>query len=160
MSDMTLLELLKYRATTLRKKNKVVTPESLMGSMSASRFTRDQWPPGVSGVLAMVMKFRSRNLSARVAMCERALKELSVEGRAKTQVVDTCEAEPIEVNGMVLDLAAYKREAKLIVAELKAWVRRDLDGWGVANHGNRKRTTYGIRKKPNTPIAHPAPGLL
>lgn len=147
---MTLLELLKYRATTLRKKNKVVTPESLMGSMSASRFTRDQWPPGVPGVLAMAMKFRNRTLSARVAMCEKALKELSVGWGTN------CEAEPIEVNGMVLDLAAYKREAKLIVAELKAWVRRDLDGWGVANHGNRKRTTYGIRKKPNTPIAHPA----
>lgn len=153
---MILLELLKYRATTLRKKNKVVTPESLMGSMSASRFTRDQWPPGVPGVLAMAMKFRNRTLSARVAMCEKALKELSVGWGTKAQV-ETCEAEPIEVNGMVLDLAAYKREAKLIVAELKAWVRRDLDGWGVANHGNRKRTTYGIRKKPNTPIAHPAP---
>lgn len=143
MSDMTLPELLKYRATTLRKKNKVVTSECLMRSMSKAHFTRDQWPPGVPGVLALAMKFRSRTLAAQVAMCEKTLKELSVGWGVKAQ--DTCEAD-------LIDLAAYKREAKLIVAELKAWVRRDLDGWGVANQGNRRKRAYGIRKKPNTPI--------
>ena len=39
-------------------------------------------------------------------------------------------------------IAQWKREARRVVAELHAWAKRDLDGWGVARARDGRRRSY------------------
>ena len=39
-------------------------------------------------------------------------------------------------------IAQWKRDARRVVAELHAWARRDLDGWGVALARDGRRRSY------------------
>lgn len=39
-------------------------------------------------------------------------------------------------------IAQWKRDARRVVAELHAWARRDLDGWGVARARDGRRRSY------------------
>ncbi len=41
-----------------------------------------------------------------------------------------------------LDLEQIRRDARRVVAELHAWAKRDLDGWGVARARDGRRRSY------------------